>query len=80
MARPLPSLVQRARAGTALRALAGDGDIERLEGPDGEELFGTPGASRPHEVSEPVEQSAAATTSGSQVRRCPLSAGRTGRR
>ncbi|MFE7324864.1 winged helix DNA-binding domain-containing protein [Streptomyces sp. NPDC057565] len=43
------ALVQRARARTALRALAGDGDIERLEGPNGEELFDTPGASRPHE-------------------------------
>ncbi|MFE0375188.1 winged helix DNA-binding domain-containing protein [Streptomyces inhibens] len=43
------ALVQRARARTALRALAGDGDIEQLEGPDGEELFDTPGAPRPDE-------------------------------
>ncbi|MFI0711750.1 winged helix DNA-binding domain-containing protein [Streptomyces inhibens] len=43
------ALVQRARVRTALQALAGDGDIERLAGPDGEELFDTPGAPRPDE-------------------------------
>lgn len=43
------ALVQRARARTALQALAGDGGVERLTGPNGEELFDTPGASRPDE-------------------------------
>jgi hypothetical protein len=37
--------VQRARAGQAMRALAGD--LERLAGPNGEELFDVPGAPRP---------------------------------
>lgn len=39
------ALVQRARARKALQALAGE--LERLEGPDGEELFDIPGAPRP---------------------------------
>lgn len=43
------ALVQRARARTALQALADDGGVERLAGPNGEELFDTPGASRPDE-------------------------------
>ncbi|MEE1792836.1 winged helix DNA-binding domain-containing protein [Streptomyces sp. BE308] len=41
------ALVQRTRARTALAALAADGEIERLGGPEGEELFDTPGAPRP---------------------------------
>ncbi|MDF6045488.1 winged helix DNA-binding domain-containing protein [Streptomyces sp. JH14] len=41
------ALVQRARARKALQALAGE--LERLEGPDGEELFDIPGALRPDE-------------------------------
>jgi hypothetical protein len=41
------ALVQRARARTALRALSGG--IERLEGPNGEELFDIPGTQRPDE-------------------------------
>lgn len=41
------ALVQRARARKALQALAGD--LERLEGTDGTELFDVPGALRPHE-------------------------------
>ncbi|MGH2617290.1 MAG: winged helix DNA-binding domain-containing protein [Thermomicrobiales bacterium] len=41
------ALVQRARAKKALQALAGD--VERLEGPNGEELFDVPGAARPDE-------------------------------
>ncbi|MBA2519995.1 MAG: winged helix DNA-binding domain-containing protein, partial [Chloroflexia bacterium] len=41
------ALVQRARAKEALTALAGD--LERLEGPDGTELYDIPGASRPAE-------------------------------
>ncbi|MET7856105.1 winged helix DNA-binding domain-containing protein [Streptomyces sp. NPDC005318] len=39
------ALVQRARARKALQALVGE--LERLEGPDGEELFDIPGAPRP---------------------------------
>lgn len=41
------ALVQRARARKALQALAGD--LERLEGLNGEELFDIPGALRPDE-------------------------------
>jgi len=41
------AMVQRARARQALQALAGD--LERLEGPNGEELFDIPGAPRPDE-------------------------------
>lgn len=41
------ALVQRARAREAIQALAGD--LERLEGPNGEELFDIPGAPRPDE-------------------------------
>ncbi|MDQ3783737.1 MAG: winged helix DNA-binding domain-containing protein [Actinomycetota bacterium] len=41
------AMVQRARARKALQALAGD--LERLEGPNGEELFDIPGALRPDE-------------------------------
>src|SRR5207249_2609741 len=41
------ALVQRARARQALQALASD--LERLEGPTGEELFDIPGALHPHE-------------------------------
>ncbi|MEV6399417.1 winged helix DNA-binding domain-containing protein [Streptomyces sp. NPDC051907] len=43
------TLVQRARARTALQTLAGDGDIERREGPNGEELFDSPDAPTPDE-------------------------------
>lgn len=41
------AMVQRARARKALQALAGE--LERLEGPNGEELFDLPGAPRPDE-------------------------------
>ncbi|MDP9366084.1 MAG: winged helix DNA-binding domain-containing protein [Chloroflexota bacterium] len=41
------ALVQRSRARQALMAIAGD--LERLEGPAGAELFDVPGASRPDE-------------------------------
>ncbi len=41
------ALVQRARAKEALQALSGD--LERLEGPDGAELYDVPGARRPDE-------------------------------
>ncbi len=41
------ALVQRARARRALQALASD--LDRLEGPNGEELFDFPGAPRPPE-------------------------------
>jgi hypothetical protein len=41
------AMVQRARARQALQALAGD--LNRLEGPNGEELFDIPGALRPDE-------------------------------
>ncbi|MGW1881518.1 winged helix DNA-binding domain-containing protein [Streptomyces sp. NPDC001970] len=41
------ALVQRARVRTALEAL--DGDIERLDGPKGEDLFDVPGGPRPDE-------------------------------
>lgn len=41
------ALVQRARAKEALKALSGD--LERLEGPNGEELFDIPGAPCPDE-------------------------------
>lgn len=41
------SLVQRARIRKALRALELSGGLDRLEGPDGEELFDVPGAPRP---------------------------------
>jgi hypothetical protein len=41
------TLVQRARAREALKALSGN--LERLEGPDGTELYDIPGAPRPAE-------------------------------
>jgi len=41
------AMVQRGRAREALLALAGD--LERLEGPSGEQLFDVPGAQRPDE-------------------------------
>jgi hypothetical protein len=41
------ALVQRGRVRKALQGLAGD--LERLEGPNGEELFDVPGAPRPDE-------------------------------
>jgi hypothetical protein len=40
-------MVQRGRVRKALQALTGD--LERLEGPSGEELFDVPGAGRPDE-------------------------------
>lgn len=41
------ALVQRSRAKVAVRALSGD--LERLEGPNGEELYDVPDATRPPE-------------------------------
>jgi len=41
------ALVQRARAREAVQALSGE--LERLDGPDGKELFDIPGARRPDE-------------------------------
>ncbi|MET9854870.1 winged helix DNA-binding domain-containing protein [Streptomyces sp. NPDC006450] len=43
------SLVQRARVRQALRALELSGRLDRLAGPEGEELFDLPGAPRPQE-------------------------------
>ncbi|MFB6519762.1 winged helix DNA-binding domain-containing protein [Streptomyces sp. NPDC056401] len=43
------SLVQRARIRQALRALELSGRLDRLTGPDGEELFDVPDAPRPEE-------------------------------
>ncbi len=43
------SLVQRARVRQALRALELSGRLDRLAGPDGEELFDVQGAPRPEE-------------------------------
>nr|WP_199523359.1 winged helix DNA-binding domain-containing protein [Kitasatospora sp. MBT66] len=43
------ALVQRGRAKEALRVLAAEGGVERLEGPGGAELYDLPGATLPDE-------------------------------